>query len=85
MGVLLPLIHMTHRIQPSANHPFSLHNSEEDYLVTPSFVWDCRSVPSKKVETGAISGGSVLEAVVARVSPSLQVREKWRRALVTNL
>jgi len=85
MGVLLPLIQMTHRIRPSANHSFSLHNAEEDYLLTPSFVWNCRSVPSKKEGTGAISGGSILEEVVARVSSSLQVREKWRRALATNL
>ena len=45
---------------------FVMHRNTIAY--PPRFIWKDRSVPSKKVEVGAISGGSVLEEVVATVS-----------------
>ena len=46
---------------------FVMHRNTIAYP-PPRFIWKDRSVPSKKVEVGAISGGSVLEEVVAIVS-----------------
>ena len=54
-----------HDLQPITPSHF---NTQEGYLLTPTFVWKDRPVPSKNVEAGAISGGFVLEGVVTRVS-----------------
>lgn len=45
---------------------FEMHRNTTAY--PPRFIWKDRSVPSKKVEAGAISGASVLEEVVVTVS-----------------
>ena len=37
---------------PSANHPFLLHNVEEDYLLTPTFVWKGRLRSSMEASGG---------------------------------
>lgn len=58
---------MTHT-QRSTKHPFSLYNAQKDYLLTPSLIiYKDRTIPSKKVKEGEISGGCVVEELVARV------------------
>ena len=48
---------------------FAMHRNTTAYPPPPPrFLWKDRSVLSKKVEAGAISGASVLEEVVATVS-----------------
>lgn len=48
---------------------FAMHRNTTAYPPPPPrFLWKDRSVLSKKVEAGAISGASVLEEVVGTVS-----------------
>ena len=55
-----------HDLQAITPSHFVMHRNTIAYH--PRFIRKDRSVPSKKVEEGAISGGSVLEEVVATVS-----------------
>ena len=50
---------------------FVMHRNTIAY--PPRFIWKDRSVPSKKVDAGAISDGSVLEEVVATVSSIISI------------